>query len=126
MKMSVTDLKQIRDRVNSARELSSTGTRALITVHLGTCGIASGAGEILSTIKELVGGQQDGGIAILESGCAGLCSQEPMVTIQLAGEAPVKYASLSEETCRRIFQEHVLDGCIVEELAFGIGNERLP
>ena len=58
------------------------------------------------------------------SGCAGLCSQEPMVTVELAGRAPVKYVNLTETKIREIFEKHILGGAIVKEYALGIGSEK--
>ncbi len=66
-------------------------------------------------------GLQD--VIVTTSGCAGLCSQEPMATIEAAGQAPVKYANLTEEKMRRIFSEHVKDGKVVEEYALVTGSE---
>ncbi len=62
-------------------------------------------------------------IAVTTSGCAGLCSKEPMITIELAGEAPVKYIALTEDKMRKIFAEHVLGGTAVKELALVAGHE---
>ena len=39
----IEDLEAIQQRVAGARELREGGLTARITVHLGTCGIASGA-----------------------------------------------------------------------------------
>ena len=36
-------------------------------------------------------------IIVTTSGCAGLCSREPMATVELLGQAPVKYCDLNEE-----------------------------
>jgi NADP-reducing hydrogenase subunit HndB len=58
------------------------------------------------------------------SGCAGLCSREPMITVELAGQAPVKYVDLDEEKARRIFEEHVMKGKIVLDCALAMGSEQ--
>jgi len=63
-------------------------------------------------------------VLLTNSGCAGLCSQEPMVTIEIAGQAPVKYVSLTEKKAQEIFEKHVLGGTIVKEYALGIGSEK--
>jgi hypothetical protein len=48
-----------------------------------------------------------------------------MMTIELKGEAPVKYVDLDEGKTERIFTEHVLSGTVVEEYALAIGSERV-
>jgi (2Fe-2S) ferredoxin len=48
-----------------------------------------------------------------------------MLTVELKGEAPIKYVDLDEEKTRKIFSEHVLSGVVVEEYALAIGSERV-
>jgi len=62
-------------------------------------------------------------VAVTTSGCAGLCSQEPMTTIELSGEPPVKYISLTEDKMRKIFAEHVIGGKPVVDFALVMGHE---
>ena len=58
------------------------------------------------------------------SSCAGLCSREPMMTVELQDEPPVKYVDLTPEKAKRIFVEHVMGGKIVTEYALALGSER--
>jgi NADP-reducing hydrogenase subunit HndB len=99
--------------------------RAKITVHMGTCGIAAGARKVMSTMLTLVEQADPKDIILTTSGCAGLCSREPMMTIELKGQTPVKYVDLDEEKTKKIFSEHVLSGRIVEQYALVIGSERV-
>ena len=62
-------------------------------------------------------------VILTTSGCAGLCSREPMATVELKDEAPVKYVDLDEEKTRRILIEHVEGGKVVEECALARGSE---
>ncbi len=48
-----------------------------------------------------------------------------MATVELKGEAPVKYIELTPEKIRYIFAEHVLGGKIVREYALAVGSERV-
>jgi NADP-reducing hydrogenase subunit HndB len=63
-------------------------------------------------------------VIVTTSGCAGLCSREPMMTVELAGEAPVKYVDVTEEKAKEIFDEHVVNGHIVADYALAMGSER--
>jgi NADP-reducing hydrogenase subunit HndB len=92
---------------------------------MGTCGIAAGARQIMSTVLNLV--EQNGGkdIIVTTSGCAGLCSREPMMTVELKGQAPVKYVDLDEEKTGKIFSQHVLSGAVVKQYALAVGSERI-
>jgi len=62
-------------------------------------------------------------VIVTTSGCAGLCSREPIATVELAGQPPVKYVDLKPERMVRILQEHVLEGKIVTDFALASGCE---
>jgi NADP-reducing hydrogenase subunit HndB len=124
-KIKPEDLERIKAQMAGTMSLREGDARAKITVHLGTCGIAAGARTIMNKLMDLVAEQEDGNIILTTSGCAGLCSREPMITVELKDEAPIKYVDLDEARTRRIFQEHVLAGEVVEELALALGSERV-
>lgn len=125
MKLKPEDLDKIRERMKSTSRLREAEGKTKINVHLGTCGIASGAREILHAFVDLVQGPGNDDVLVTTSGCAGLCKREPMVTVEAPGAAPVKYVDLTPEKARRIFAEHVKGGKIVSEYALAVGSERL-
>src|SRR5574341_2652 len=120
-KLTIADLKRIKEEYHQG--LREGGFRVKITVHMGTCGIAAGARPIMNAVMEELAKANLKDVAVTTSGCAGLCSKEPMATIELAGESPVKYISLTEEKMRKIFAEHVLGGKPVKEYALVVGHE---
>jgi len=122
-KLTLDDLKRIKEEAKAATTLREGGQRAKITVHMGTCGIASGARAVMSAFMDELSKRQITDVIITTSGCAGLCSREPMATIELLGEAPVKYVDLNEEKSREILVEHVLGGTIVAKYALAMGSE---
>jgi len=124
-KIKPEDLGKIREKMARTMSVRDGEARARITVHMGTCGIAAGARKVMSTMLALVEQENAEDIVLTTSGCAGLCSREPMMTIELKGEAPVKYVDLDEEKTKKIFSEHVLAGAVVEEYALAIGSERV-
>jgi len=124
-RIKVEDLDRISEEVRRATLLREGAGRAKITVHMGTCGIAAGAREIMNSLLVEIEQRNIKDIILTTSGCAGLCSKEPMATVELKGEAPVKYIELTPEKIRKILFEHVLDGKIVREYALAIGSERV-
>jgi NADP-reducing hydrogenase subunit HndB len=124
-KIKPQDLEKIKERMTSTMSLREGKARAKITVHMGTCGIAAGARKIMSALMNLVEAREAKDIILTTSGCAGLCSREPMVTVELKGEAPVKYVDLDQAKTERIFQQHALSGAVVEEYALAVGSERV-
>jgi len=122
-KLTLEDLKKIKEDAKAATTLREGGYRAKITVHMGTCGIASGARKVMSAFMDEVSKKNLNDVIVTTSGCAGLCSREPMATVELLNEAPVKYVDLDEEKTREILTEHVIGGKIVEKYALAVGSE---
>jgi NADP-reducing hydrogenase subunit HndB len=122
-KLKLEDLAKIKDKVKSSTSLREGGYKAKITVHMGTCGIASGARKVMQALMDEIAKRDIKDVIVTTSGCAGLCSREPMATVELMEEAPVEYIDLDEEKTRKILTEHVLGGKIVEEYALAIGSE---
>ena len=123
-RISFEDLTKIKERELSRMVLSADHYRAKITVHMGTCGIAAGARDVLSALLAEIEAKDIKEVTVVTSGCAGLCSSEPMTTVEMVGQAPVKYVNLDAEKILRILNEHALGGKIVEEYSLSTGSER--
>ncbi len=124
-KIKPEELNTIAMRMRRQTMLREGAGRAKVTVHMGTCGIAAGARKIMSTLLAIFEEQKIEDVILTTSGCAGLCSREPMMTVELKDEAPVKYVDLDEDKTRTIFKTHVLGGETVVKFALGLGSERM-
>lgn len=124
-KIKIEDLDRISEEIRKTTLLREGAGRAKITVHMGTCGISAGAREIMNTLLDEIDKRNIKDVILTTSGCAGLCSKEPMATVELKGEAPVKYIEMTPEKIIKILLEHVLGGKIVKEYVLAIGSERL-
>jgi len=124
-KLKVEDLAKIKEKTRRMTVIREGAGKAKITVHMGTCGIASGARDIMSAILDEMKKKNVKDVIVATSGCAGLCSHEPMVTVEVKGKPPVKYVDLTDEKIREIFNRHVLRGKIVTAYAFALGSERM-
>ncbi len=122
-KLTIDDLKKIKEKYKATETLREGKQRFRVTVHMGTCGIAAGARDIMQVFIDEMGKNNVNDVALTNSGCAGLCSKEPMITIEEANKPPVKYADLNKEKAQKIFKEHIMEGKIVENLALVIGSE---
>jgi NADP-reducing hydrogenase subunit HndB len=118
------DLDAIAQKIKGTMLLRAGACRLKIVVHMGTCGIAAGAREVMKALADELDEAQVDDVLLTISSCAGLCSQEPMVTIEEKDKPSVKYVGLTDEKARRIFTEHVLAGKIVKEYALAAGSER--
>jgi NADP-reducing hydrogenase subunit HndB len=122
-KLKIGDLERIRDKVRKTSSLRQGKARAKVTVHMGTCGIAAGARNILSALMEEIETAKITDVIVTTSGCAGLCSREPMATLDITGNPPIKYVDLNPEKIKEILHEHVMNGNIVKKYALAIGSE---
>lgn len=124
-KLKPEDLSRIAEKMRRQTLLREGAGRAKVTVHMGTCGISAGARKIMTTLLGLIDQQQVQDVILTTSGCAGLCSREPMMTVEIKDKAPVKYVDLDEKKTLTIFTDHVLGGEIVTDFALGMGSERV-
>ncbi len=122
-RLTIDDLKKIKEKHKATLALRQGGHRAKITVHMGTCGIAAGARTIMSALMDEIAGANVEDVIVTTSGCAGLCAREPMATVEIMDEPPVKYCDLNAEKIKEIFKEHVMGGDPVEKYALVLGSE---
>lgn len=125
-KLKPEDLARITEKVKRTISLREGNSRAKIIVHMGTCGIAAGARAIMSALLAEVEERDVKDVILVTSSCAGLCSREPMITVEVQGQPPVKYADLTPDKAKEIFAKHVISGEIIKEYALAFGSERVP
>ncbi|HPW20421.1 MAG TPA: (2Fe-2S) ferredoxin domain-containing protein [Vicinamibacterales bacterium] len=122
-RLTIDDLKKLREQAAGTITLRSGAARARVTIHMGTCGIAAGAREVMAALLKEIEAQGVTDVIVTTSGCAGLCSREPMATVELRSQAPVKYVNLTPDGMVRVFRAHVLGGEVVTESALAAGCE---
>jgi len=112
---SIEELLNLREQARS--KLVEREKKIQVKVHLGTCGIAAGGNEVFKALQEEIerSGRKD--IKVVVSGCAGLCSSEPNVTVGRMGEDAVIYCDMDAKKMRTIFQGHILGGEIQSDHA---------
>ncbi len=124
-KVQPEDLAKISENIKRTMQLREGVAKARVIVHMGICGIAAGARPIISALMEEIEELEITDVIVTTSSCAGLCSREPMITVELQDEPPVKYVDLSPEKAKQIFKKHVIGGEIVTEFALATGSERV-
>ncbi|MCX6133878.1 MAG: (2Fe-2S) ferredoxin domain-containing protein [Ignavibacteriales bacterium] len=115
-KMTIADLERIRDEARYKTAIRLGTARVRMIVHTGTCGIAAGARGIMKAVMVEIEDRHLHDVIVTNSGCAGDCAQEPMMTVEIQGEPmAVKYVSLTPDKVKRVFDSHVLKGQVVKE-----------
>ena len=115
---SAQDLRALREKARADIDLRTGPKDVAITVHMGTCGIAAGARDVLSQLADELG-EAGGEVTLRQTGCAGLCDQEPMVTVTDKAGHEVHYGRLDRKKVHEIVQEHVIGGKPVQDLIIG-------
>ncbi len=71
-------------------------TRPVIFIGTGTCGIISGASATLIRVKKYI---SDNNLSadIIEVGCNGYCSAEPVLDVQLPGKARISFRNVTDD-----------------------------
>ena len=122
-KLTIADLKKIKEKVHKEMSLRDGDRRVKVTVHMGTCGIASGAKEVMDTLLQEIETSGTNDVIVTTSGCMGLCSREPLVTIEVLNQAPIKYAYMNPNKMRQVFKKHILEGEIQTPFVLAKGSE---
>ena len=120
-KLTIADLKKIKDKVHSETALREGGQRAKITVHMGTCGVAAGARTVMDSLMSEIAEAGVADVIVTTSGCAGMCSKEPMVTVELLGKEPIVYGQMDANKMRQVFKRHVQQGEVQTMFAIARG-----
>jgi len=124
-KLTIENLDEITEKIKRTMLLREGSGRVRVIVHMGTCGIAAGARNIMKALLEEIEDSGVNDVIVTASSCAGLCSREPMITVQLQDHPPVKYVDLTPEKIKVIFSRHVLRGEIATEYVLAQGSERM-
>jgi NADP-reducing hydrogenase subunit HndB len=116
-KLSVGDLKNLKEKVSKDMSLREGNAKILVTVHMGTCGIASGAREVMDALMKEMEEADRQDIRVMAAGCLGMCSSEPNVTVEIEGQPPIAYQYMDANKMRQVFKRHVLKGEVQTDFA---------
>ena len=103
-------LRDLQSRFEGEVSLRSGPKDVSITVHMGTCGIAAGARDIMSELAEQLSQSSVDYVTLRQSGCLGLCDKEPMFTLTDETGKQFVYGHLDARKVREIVREHLLSG----------------
>ena len=113
---SLAELQAIKDKMKDKVILREGANDIRVVVGMATCGIAAGARPVLSTLVEEVNkeGLSDK-VTVSQTGCIGLCELEPIVEVFAAGKDKVTYVKMTSEKAKRVVEEHLKGGKVVNE-----------
>ena len=113
---SLAELQAIKEKMRDKVILREGINATRVVVGMATCGIAAGARPVLNTIVEEV--NREGlmeKVTVSQTGCIGICQLEPIVEVFEAGKEKVTYVKMTPEKAKRIVEEHLKNGNVVNE-----------
>lgn len=81
----------------------------VIYIGMGSCGLASGAGDVWDLTKEILDHQKLK-IKVLKVGCIGPCYLEPFMDIQNPGLPRVSFNNVNEQKLRKLIPAYLKNG----------------
>jgi len=117
-KLTLADLKKIRDEKNKEMTRRDTDKDVQIIVGMGTCGIAAGAKETFSAFIDELDKSNISDVMVKQTGCMGFCSVEPTVRVTSPHMPDTIYNKVSPEIARRIVKEHIVGKKLVSDHVF--------
>lgn len=113
---SLAELQAIKDKMKDKVILREGVNDIRVVVGMATCGIAAGARPVLNTLVEEVSkeGLSDK-VTVSQTGCIGICQLEPIVEVFEAGKDKVTYVKMTSEKAKRVVEEHLKGGKVINE-----------
>ncbi|HOG62221.1 MAG TPA: (2Fe-2S) ferredoxin domain-containing protein [Sedimentibacter sp.] len=119
---SLEELKKLRDESIKNIEMRNTDKDVRVVVGMATCGISAGARPVLATFVEEVAKRNLNNVSVVQTGCIGMCTYEPIVEIYAPGKEKVTYIHVDSEKAKRIVSEHLANNRVVVEYTIGSEN----
>ena len=117
---SLAELAAIKAKMQDKVVIREGEGATRVVVGMATCGIAAGARPVLSAFVEGVANNNlTSKVTVTQTGCIGICQYEPVVEIFEDGKEKVTYVKLDADKAKRIVEEHLVGGKVVNEYTIG-------
>ncbi len=114
----ITNIEALREwRQEAQRKLAEREKNVQVKVHMGTCGISSGANAVLDAFRHNLERGKLIHVTLSKAGCIGLCSHEPTVTVIHPKGGKALYLDVTVEMVLQIVEQHIVAGKVIEEWA---------
>ncbi|HDP75929.1 (2Fe-2S) ferredoxin domain-containing protein [Tenuifilum osseticum] len=114
---SLADLKKMKETLQAKIDLREKGEAAenlvQIKVAMATCGIASGAKNVMDFLLEEL---EKRGInaVVTQTGCMGYCYAEPTIEVKLPNADPVVFGYVDTKKADEIIEKYIKNGELVD------------
>ncbi len=113
---SIDELNAIKQEYRSAVVIRTSDYETRIIVGMGNSGLVAGARDILKTLVKLIEDEGlSGKVIVTQEARVSKVGHNPVVKIVEDGVKTAVYANVTNDMARRIVEEHIKGGKIVEE-----------
>lgn len=112
---SLDDLKRIREEALDKRKEKEASGAVQVIVGMGTCGIAAGARETIKEVLDFIEKNKIENVVVTQTGCIGLCEQEPLLQIAIGDSGKTAYGKVSPDVVEKIMASHVVEHNVLSE-----------
>ncbi|MCX6278348.1 MAG: (2Fe-2S) ferredoxin domain-containing protein [Bacteroidetes bacterium] len=114
---SLSDLKMLQEslsaKINLREKINNSDALIQVKVAMATCGIASGAREVMEVfIEEFTKRNIDA--VVTQTGCMGYCYAEPTVEITMPGVEPITFGYVDIKKASKIIDKYILNNELVD------------
>lgn len=115
---SFEELKKIREQVRSKVDLREKGENIddliQVRVAMATCGIASGAREIMNYMIDEMATVGVKNTVVTQTGCMGYCYAEPTIEVTRPDKEPIVFGNVTKEKAKEIIDRYIVKGELVD------------
>lgn len=116
---SLAELEEIRKKAAAGFGIRKDTEGTRIVVGMATCGIAAGARPVMTALMEEVSKRGLKDVAIVQTGCIGVCRLEPIVEVYVPGQEKVTYVKMTPDKAKQIIAEHIVNGNVINDYIIG-------
>lgn len=98
------DLKKLRAKFAENSD-NSSDDEVRILVGMATCGISAGAKPVLDTLVNEVKEKNLNNVKVVQTGCIGMCTYEPIVEVYVPNEEKITYTHVNPDKAKKIVEE---------------------
>ncbi len=117
---SLEELKRVREEALQKKQMKAVAGNVQVIVAMGTCGIAAGARDTMKSVLNFIEANNLSGISVTQTGCMGMCEQEPILQVVIGENSKVTYGKVNAEVAAQIMKQHVQNGTPVKDYVLPI------
>lgn len=114
---SLEDLRQLRESMQAKIKLRENGDNSesmvRIKVAMSTCGIASGAKEIMNFLIDELERKAIEAV-VSQTGCMGYCYAEPTIEVTVPGKEPIVFGDVDKFRASEIIEKYIIHNELVD------------